>query len=329
MTFLIVLAVLFVSQQKLDCESSSMPAILCSSILDPPEIAVLLGGSARTFVRLLVHRSLQENVLNAFGAPTTLFAYVKTRDARGAQVDARAGTTLHSSRRAVEDTLRRLGVFDSSQYFIDDDDHPALGPNCSRYTRPFPEDNRLESLVGQLAVRLGCYRLLQAYEKKALTQFTWILYARPDLLWYRPVPPWCAMSLAVAEGVYVRDWVFMFLRMRAAEVLVVPHHRFYSCTAPPINARYDIELWEQRYVQGRRTRKPRYTIHSTGILPAVLLRDERPEFEQMEMEWWFFPGANVGDMLNKDYAIRRAEVVPDLHLKMGARNQCHRESQEL
>ena len=45
--------------------------------------------------------------------------------------------------------------------------------------------------MGQLRNRQKCHGLVSGDERATGKRFDWVLYARPDLLWYRPLLPWC------------------------------------------------------------------------------------------------------------------------------------------
>ena len=53
---------------------ASVPEMLCAGSAPAPRVAACLAGTARTFERPLVHRSVAENVLRALGAEVKLFA---------------------------------------------------------------------------------------------------------------------------------------------------------------------------------------------------------------------------------------------------------------
>ena len=58
-----------------------------------------------------------------------------------------------------------------------------------------------QSFLGQLESRYQCMRLIEGFERKQQQpqegggggefEFDVVIIARPDLVWYRPVAPWC------------------------------------------------------------------------------------------------------------------------------------------
>lgn len=82
--------------------------LMCSNT-PRPKVAVCIAGTARTFTKTPVHRSIQTNLIEAFGGDVTIFAAIKTRDLRGDGGQGYNGL-IHSNDADVRATLTRLGV---------------------------------------------------------------------------------------------------------------------------------------------------------------------------------------------------------------------------
>jgi hypothetical protein len=259
------------------CSSLSVPMMLCRDYPDPPDIAVCLGGSARTLVNQLVHQSLRDNVLHAFGAPTTLFAYLKTKDNRGDERHADADAGL------LNRVLSRLGAL-STHVDIHAASEKLEPPRCSNY-ETFPADQMeyQASFIAQLQFRHGCHALIAADERLRGRNYSWVLYSRPDLAWYRPVPPWCTIRRAVEAGVKRQDWTFLLSRGDADAAMQRPFEDYFGCRVP-FNLQDGIEGWDGDHAFPGRTQRWNALARELGdkptdnprrdtyILPAFLVR---------------------------------------------------------
>lgn len=253
------------------CDKLNVPQMLCHSFSDPPDIAVCLGGGVRLFTRPLLHKSLVENVLNSFGAPSHLFAYLKLHDStlKQSDDDLIAETT--------RDKLATLLDSYGATYEIVEAAPPGL-VNCANYPELFPlSGGMVKSLVAQLESRSRCYDLIERHEKKTGRNFSWVLFARPDLVWYRPVPPWCTIVNEVRKGHRQWDHSFIFERDKARDVLRGSMQKYQNCSAPFLEG--DIaEGWE-----GRNTwRSGTVHVRSGTVLPSFLTRN---------MSWFSLPSA--------------------------------------
>lgn len=135
--------------------------------------------------------------------------------------------------------------------------------------------------MGQLRNRQKCHGLVSGDERATGKRFDWVLYARPDLLWYRPLLPWClwgglpwsptppkhaartapAAADAPPHGALEAsrrrspsgdlrpwrkwDWAFLTTRRHADALLEAPDRDYWACRAP-FNAGDVVELWLQR-----------------------------------------------------------------------------------
>ena len=98
------------------------------------------------------------------------------------------------------------------------------GPDCFVNT-----EAKYQSVLGQLTNHKTCFEMLEKHEKEHRVAFGWVIYARPDLTWWKAVAPWCRHALPKRH----RDFSFWFPRDRAKELLYDPHAAHYACKAPP------------------------------------------------------------------------------------------------
>ena len=56
---------------------------VCGVHVAPPRLALVIAGLARTFASPLTHQTIRGNIVDALGAQTTVFAFLRLEDARG------------------------------------------------------------------------------------------------------------------------------------------------------------------------------------------------------------------------------------------------------
>ena len=87
----------------------------------------------------------------------------------------------------------------------------------------------LRSLTGQLNSRRACARLIQAEESRRGSRFDWVVMARPDLMWYAGIAPFCLWDANAT--VRKKDWVLVAPRNHADEWLNELPRQFFGCDA--------------------------------------------------------------------------------------------------
>lgn len=229
------------NEQNYRCsDSQSLSSMLCSTFArNEPQVAVCISGIARAFVQSLVYRSFKAHVLDAIGAPVTAFARLKLEDARY------MGRRVSVSREAVLRALAAVGIplertvllNHSSHSFADCEEYSTDSIGRQRHNRTVSSGalcsaNYLHAAVGQMESRYFGVQLVERYENRTGTRFDWVLFARPDLLWYRPLRPWCffATKRTTLTAVAVIDFAFLLPRAKVVPVLQAPHLRYHSCT---------------------------------------------------------------------------------------------------
>ena len=259
-----VVALVLASTAFATCgDGSTFPEILCHDFPDPPDIAVCLFGTARTFAQYLVYRSLHDNVLRAFGTSSTLFADLTVEDAR---YDHRTEGLVRTSPKAVLDALKWLQV-PPEQFNV----HERLGSqqsaNCSNYGSE--NSGQFESFLHQVHSRHACHKLIVEFETKKNKNFTWVLFSRPDMVWVKPVLPWCTMVDQVRSTGVRNDIISYLLNRNDAYEFGNGLLRYLGCEAPFGDA--IMESWMGRYraVETNHFRDPT----KVDNLPCIITRN--------------------------------------------------------
>lgn len=291
--------------------SQHFGAMLCDDPSSPPpRVAICLAGHARTFTHRLVHRSFKDNVVDSLGAPSVLFAYLKHSD--------RSGHAFHRSlvrnnvahvRQALrtvgldeqrEDDAVRVRLIRGSRHLPYARCHSYDGGMRQRHaadrlgklSNRFNTTSYLQSLLGQLDNRNTCVTMVARYESRARREFDWVLYARPDLLWYRPIRPYCFHNLSATVSHH--DWAFMMPRRQLESVLQKPYLDYYGCRADLVPGmfieRWDVQRWRAHGLSGigrpargqnrrsNRTVPPPPPIQQNWAgIPAMLMRPSRSD----------------------------------------------------
>jgi hypothetical protein len=261
--FCLILA--FASSAYATCgDALSFPEILCHDFPDPPDVAVCIYGTARTFAQYVVYRSLRDNVLNAFGTSTTLFADLTVEDAR---YDHRKEGFVQTSSKAVHDALTWLHV-PPEQFNIHEKLESPLTANCSSYAPA--SSGQFESFLHQVYSRYACHNLITEFETKRSKNFTWVLFARPDLVWVKPVFPWCTMANQVFSTGVRNDIISYLLNRADAFEFGNGLLRYLGCEAPFLHDEI-MESWMGRY----RAVETNHFRDSTKIdnLPSIITRN--------------------------------------------------------
>lgn len=221
-------------------ETLSIPDLVCSFYLPRPKVAMCLGGAARTFSNHVVYRTIKANLIDAFGADATVFAYLKLRDERGSVLEdgvttsraVHTGDTTDAELFSVLAALRHVGVAEERAIIVPGN-YSAPYPSCPNYrlahngTGVKDSPAYLASLLGQIEARRRCYDLVAAHERRHGMAFDSVVFLRPDLAWPFAVPPWCAHNFLINRK--KQDWVWWLMRADAELALAKPHADMYGC----------------------------------------------------------------------------------------------------
>ena len=94
----------------------------------PPRVAWCVAGGARTLSEPVVHRSIRTNLIDAFGARSTVFALLKTKDTTDKL--SWGVPPKDSSKAEVAAALAYLGVSRSNLRFVTSAEESAPNPKC-------------------------------------------------------------------------------------------------------------------------------------------------------------------------------------------------------
>ena len=257
------------------CVDDSISSMLCSNSGPPPTIALCVSGAARTFANQLVHRSLLENFIQRIGARVVPMAFLKLNDGRG---DERAGfnAKIHAEEDATRGAAAAIGVDEHDLIVKQDSYNPP--PNCSGYAMFGPghckDDcdhmegvSNQQSLLGQLENRAKCFELMEQHEKRTGTRFDWLVVARPDLTWFRPVAPWC-LHKVTGYGKIMWDWVWWMPRAAAFDQFWKPFRDHHTCEAD-FKRGDSVEMWSKRHT------KVAQMSQAKGTVPVVVTRYDK------------------------------------------------------
>ena len=255
------------------CSSEPFSSVLCAGFGTKPRIAVCVGGSARTFVTPLVHRSLQENVVHALGAEVTLFGCLDHSggslwkdDVSSAPERSESGVIAAAQQAGISHLVVGKGLCGGAAHAL---------PRCHGHTvhTGHYADYAMSFLI-QLRFRAGCFKMIRAHEQEQNRSFDAVLFARPDLVWYRAMLPWCYMNFHQARR--KQDWVFLVPRALAEAVLWHPYRAYHSCERDFNTSEDIIESWLDKFWRdpttiAHRVDFPFPPLHDP-VLPATISR---------------------------------------------------------
>lgn len=112
-------------------------------------------------------------------------------------------------------------------------------PRCPFERRAFPDPDgffmpwRAQTMLAHLAMPGRCMELVEEAEKRrGGDQYDWVVRARPDLVWLRPIDPYCFFGQAATHVYRKRDFVWLIPRSLAYKVLRAAHREYYRCREP-------------------------------------------------------------------------------------------------
>ena len=195
----------------------------------PPRIAFCIGGAARSFATPLVLTLLRHNLVAALGGSneSRLFLQLKAVDSDKLQMSGTTSFWKHN-----ESTMANLaaaleapwlGSLVGEAMLLDGNGAPAepkgearqelvVSPNaevwrhfrarscsvnatvqpCCHRDPYLDQGNNEERLLLHHLSLLWCRGAIERYEMTAGEAFDLVVYSRPDLVWWKPILPWCA-----------------------------------------------------------------------------------------------------------------------------------------
>ena len=260
--------------------SQSLSSLYCSSFVrHRPSVAVCLSGIARWLVHSFVYRSLKSHVLDALGVPVTAFARLKLPDSRyvGRRISVSGAAVLRALaflgiplERTVLINRTAVDFADCPRYASDAHGHPRRASSAGNASGALCSQAYVTAALGQLESRYYGAKMIESHELRTSTRFDWVLFARPDLLWYRPLRPWCFFAARSSSLRTTSNFDFAFLMPRGSVVAVLqsPYDRYHGC-------KEDLPRCKtlEHYQRGAWKAHGVYPIqhHPTG-LPALVVR---------------------------------------------------------
>ena len=226
-------------------------------------------------------------MIDAIGAPITAFARLKLADGVSWKADnpsQRSNARGHAGGKAsILRALAAVGIPPDRTSLVEDEGAPM--PDCPGYSSHRFVDNSsfrhgrpsyLRSMAGQLESRHAGVAMVVAHETRFGVRFDWVLYTRPDLLWYRPLRPWCYLSrnatLPPAAALRTQDFAFLLPRAMADAALAAPHRAYHACRADLPHGKL-FEHW-QRGLWRANGVWPNPFEGNAWTLPTVVIREQ-------------------------------------------------------
>lgn len=197
-----------------------IPNIVCSSF-KIPKIAICIAGASRTFETELVYKTIKHNLIDSFGGEQTVFAYLKTNDARGDN-NPRCNGLILSNKEQILKAIKYIGI-DKQNYILENNTNTSLPPGLTKISRP---DYEL-SLAGQLTNKKKVIDIMINYENENKMTFDFIIMIRPDLSWPYSCMPFCMYDLSICRKKH--DWVLFFPRDKVERIVNIPYNKYYNC----------------------------------------------------------------------------------------------------
>lgn len=193
-------------------------AAACSgSEAPPPRIAMGLGGLVRTLTSTLASATLRAHLIDALGAPVTVFAALRVIDDRpvySGSGDRKGGASLVNTS-TIDDVWRALTFLGARRedVFIDHaKSYPV--PSCGWYDSKHPPAAELrrgtcgnyldlcaiQAFIGMTRARRQIFGLVVAHEARVGARFDSVLFMRPDMAVIVPVLPHCFQPLNVSRN---------------------------------------------------------------------------------------------------------------------------------
>jgi hypothetical protein len=166
-------------------------------------VALVMHGSARSFLFPRVHASIKRNLIDAMQADVDIFVRTTTQDnIHGKNIDA-AGLTLTYANETVQNLQTALDYVHVTEveYFNLTDDQ-------ERMAKDFPgDDHRIfqqfdPRRYSMYYHRHMVYTMARKYEKLHQFEYDWFVHARLDAAWGWPIDP---ISTFKNDGIWLPD----------------------------------------------------------------------------------------------------------------------------
>ena len=230
-----------------------------------PRVAYCMSGHVRGLFLEKNYHSLKYNLIEAFGADTKIFGYLKLDDSATEAVDLKhnkkegADSTKPKSvavtRAMAEPALAALGF--TNLTFGNDVYPPPLNPEVRFVPNPAgnPWGKYTPRLVAQLVSMRKCYAMIEDFERATDTVFDMVIRLRPDDFWVSGIRPYCGFSklrtttwFPRGAGPDARNFIdtFFIMPRRVAHVVFRLSEWYYSAKGD----RRDINIYPLGGVEG-------------------------------------------------------------------------------
>ena len=152
-------------------------------------IALLLGGSIRSFVLPSVHTALKRNVIDAVEqdgvCKVHVLAHVSLEDATSWNQDTKFPLVTKETLQEAWDVLKPSSVSYYHARTLNVSVADILMRGCLRENDRY---HLLDAAVAQYDVSHALYRQARSLETSLNLQFDWFIRTRPDYTWFGPIP---------------------------------------------------------------------------------------------------------------------------------------------
>jgi len=236
-------------------QTMSVSDLLCSNY-KRPNVALCLTGSPRTFVNPITHRTIQENLIKAFGGDFKVFMRLHSQDQ----------SAFQPSSESIDDKDLKVAIDSLSPAkvsFVEQNNLLKCNPNAE-----FKECNSYEmALVGQLRSMQACMEDIEAYEKQENTKFDFVMKTRPDAQWYLPVRPHCMWNFEDVHGYRWIDWANFVKREDAHAALTRPYEMYQAA-----QSKNTTSAFVEHYIDELQTEAGAKLKETKDLLPLNLVR---------------------------------------------------------
>ena len=218
---------------------------LCASSRKP-RIAVMACGNLRTFGDPRVYKSFRHNLVDALGANTTVFVWMRMEDDAykvTSQEPLRPGYQrssydegMQKVRAALSYIARHGKNVEVLFEHVNGTSNDIINDKCpifdflknskeAWHRRLFP------SYIGQMHTHYMAFRMVEAYEQQHGMQFEYVIKTRTDLVILKSVMPFCAYNpTAVYTGKdFPSDWFLYMPRAVMQEAMRGVWDRYVAC----------------------------------------------------------------------------------------------------
>ncbi|KJE91637.1 hypothetical protein CAOG_02746 [Capsaspora owczarzaki ATCC 30864] len=240
----------------------TMSQMMCDPfVARPPRVAFIVSGAFRALFHPLVHQSLRQYVMDAFGGISTAFFVLKEFDDSPYSSEvvppteenlhavlkqfANSGITIGSvriqlqSESAIEAMLAAHQARNARNEFpkyrlVVELMRPLIWSTKCHFAPSswLADPNHLPRFVGQFTDIHDCYHTALDYERETDQKFDWFVRVRADTPFFMPIEPFCRYTRHSIHIPWQVDQFVLAPREFASSFFDIIDHRYWNCTFP-------------------------------------------------------------------------------------------------